>query len=130
MVKLYIRNLSKVPGISFQKVVKGNVNSYKDFAIVIDKGLFGLDRDELNDVLSSENIMCKKYFWPPVHSQKAYKNVEIVVKLDNTEYISKNILSLPLFSHISEKVVQQICDVVMAAHQYSNEIKKILATRR
>ncbi len=112
LVSIYERELSKIPGVGFQHVDSTDRSTYKDFSIYIDENLFGITRDDLYDALLKENIIVKKYFYPPVHQQKAYKDLRQRNKLVNTVRITKRVLSLPLYSHIEEDIVYKICQVI------------------
>jgi len=123
MVQLYKKYLSELPGISFQKIKSGNQSSYKDFSILIDEKKFGLTRDQLYKALIAENIVVKKYFYPPVHQQKAFREFfDDNEQLEITEEISKNILSLPLFSHISKDAIKNICLAIKNIYLHNKEI--------
>ena len=71
-----------------------------------------MNRDSLQNELASEKIYTKKYFYPPLHQMDAYKNLFPGIeksKLINTEFISNNIISLPIYSHMSLDIVEKIC---------------------
>ncbi len=124
MVELYKKELKNIPGISFQKIEQGNQSSYKDFSIIVDEKEFGIDRDLLAEYLIKENIVVKKYFYPPVHKQKAFQSYAVYSKNSsfvNTDFISKRALSVPLFSHISEREVEKVCFSVTRI--YKNIVK-------
>ncbi|MEW6679864.1 MAG: DegT/DnrJ/EryC1/StrS family aminotransferase [bacterium] len=126
LVKLYKKLLSSLPGINFQKIEEGNQSSFKDFSILIDGGEFGLSRDKLYDALMAENIVVKKYFYPPLHKQKAFLGFGQKDKnLPNTVKISENALSLPLFSHIPVKTVKKICDAIYKIYKRASEISNV-----
>lgn len=130
IAKLYKKILSKTPGISFQKIEDGNRSSYKDFSISINKDLFGLSRDQLCEVLLTENIMVKKYFYPAVHKQKAFlKYAPRKDRLFNTNRISDSSLSLPLYSHMLEDEVEKICKVIASVHYYRERIMKKMLSK-
>jgi len=115
IANLYKKCLGKIPGINFQRVELRNRSSYKDFSILIDKKKFGIDRDVLFEAMRAKGVEVKKYFYPPVHRQKAFSDFvqhSYLKSLKNTEKLSLNLLSLPLFSHISETTVMSICFVI------------------
>lgn len=127
IVNIYRKYLSNIPGIDFQHIEKGNRSSYKDFSILIGKDKFGLSRDLLYEALLAEKILVKKYFFPPVHKQKAFSEFgQSKKKLDNTDFLAENSLSLPLFSHIPVSVVKKICDSILKIHYCSKQIKRKL----
>ncbi|MFA5097238.1 MAG: DegT/DnrJ/EryC1/StrS family aminotransferase [Candidatus Margulisiibacteriota bacterium] len=120
IVKLYKDRLSRMQGISFQSIDPKDRSTFKDFSIYIDEKVFGMTRDELYDALLKENIIVKKYFYPPVHAQKAYKNIKQANKLDNTVRITDRVFSLPLYSHIEEDTVRDICCVLQNIYDHKN----------
>lgn len=114
-VELYKKSLSWIPGISFQKIEKGDRSSCKDFAMLVDYKKIGISRDRLYDMLVSQGVTVKKYFYPPVHKQKTFKRFagrNPAARLKNTNYISENILSLPLYSHIETATIIRICSTI------------------
>jgi len=113
LVRTYARRLAKIPGVSLQAIPDGSRTTFKDFSILVDAQTFGLTRDRLYEALSAENIMVKKYFYPPVHWQKLFKECRRVPEsLPNTELVSLNALSLPLSSHMSEQSAGQVCRAI------------------
>ncbi|MBF0385757.1 MAG: DegT/DnrJ/EryC1/StrS family aminotransferase [Candidatus Omnitrophica bacterium] len=128
-VEIYKELLRKLPGISFQKIKKGNQSSFKDFSIIVDADKFGLSRDSLSEALAKENIVVKKYFYPPVHRQKAFAKYcqgNIKKTFVNTESISQTALSLPLYSHIEEKDIRKICEALSRIYSSRKEIKEVI----
>lgn len=125
----FISNLKEIPGVSFQKVDPENQSSYKDFSILINPEEFGLNRDQLAIALKAENIDTRKYHYPPVHMHKAYEHLadKYKGKLTVTEYISKNILSLPIWSHMDYKIVDKISEAILRIFKYKEEVKKAIA---
>ncbi len=123
IAELYRERLSKLPGIGFQTVRRGNRSSYKDFSITIDGGAFGLTRAELVAVLAAENIQTRKYYDPPVHKQQAYCDYALGASLANTELLSSRILSLPIWSHMEADLASGICLGIERAHEFTQQIR-------
>jgi dTDP-4-amino-4,6-dideoxygalactose transaminase len=124
---LYRDRLAKLPGIGFQEIHAENRSSYKDFSITINPDLFGLNRDELAIALTAENIDTRKYYDPPVHRQKAYRQFYSGNTLPNTESLSQNSISLPIWSDMSAEIAAGICDAIERAHHNAPEIRRFLA---
>ncbi len=125
MAQLYKKLLTALPGISFQKIADGNRSSFKDFSILIDQKKFGLSRDQLSQALLAENIIVKKYFYPPVHEQKAFLSYQAghAPQLPVTQMVANNILSLPLYSHIAESAVRKVCAALHCIYDQRGPIK-------
>jgi dTDP-4-amino-4,6-dideoxygalactose transaminase len=124
LAEKYKTELSKLPGIKFQKITPNCTTTFKDFSIYVDPGQFGMDRDELCDVLKKENIMTKKYFYPPLHKQRAYAQFydEYIDKLPVTDVVSSHVLSLPLFSHMEIDQAIQVCNAIARIQEFAGEI--------
>lgn len=123
LAEVYAKALSGVPGIEFQKIPAGSRSSYKDFAIVIDPAVFGISRDRLCEAMAAENIVVKKYFYPPVHWQKAFKNMPGARKtLPVAERVSSNTLSLPLYSHMPEETARKVAAALVKIHAARAEV--------
>ncbi len=97
-----IREIKKIdPTIQFQKIEEDNTTTYKDFSIFIDPAVTGYHRDRLHTFLDERGIITKKYFYPPLHQQITYAGYQKKSSLKKTELISSNVLSLPLYSHMT-----------------------------
>ena len=118
----YKKKLSNFPGISFQEIEEGARSSCKDFAIVIEPPEFGLTRDKFYMALNAENIMTKKYFYPPIHQQDVFKFYSNFKDLEITEELAKNILCLPIYSHMETSLVDTICYAIEKIHNFRDEI--------
>jgi sugar O-acyltransferase (sialic acid O-acetyltransferase NeuD family) len=112
LAQLYVKKLSLLQGLSFQQIPNGHVSTFKDFAIIVDEQEFGMSRDELVAKLIEQGIYPKKYFFP-LHRMKAYQKTEHRAEgLKNTEYVADNIICLPIFSHMSEEMLNKICNAM------------------
>ena len=125
----YERRLRTIPGLSFQRIPPGNRSSCKDFGVLIDETVFGKSRDWLFDALEKENIQVRRYFFPPVHRQKLYREIWDKRPLPVTESISESILNLPIYSTLSHENVEKICDAILRCHEFARKKKLTKAHR-
>jgi dTDP-4-amino-4,6-dideoxygalactose transaminase len=123
----YKKGLSRFAGISFQEISAGSKSTYKDFAILIDEDKFGLNRDELIACLEKENIMTRRYFYPPLHMQGCYPELRAESKtLPNTTIVSERVVCLPMFSDLADEQVRGIVDAIARIHEFTGEIRSVL----
>lgn len=121
----YKNALKKLPGVSFQKIAPDVVTSCNYFPMVIDGKKFGMSRDGLYACLEKENIASKKYFYPAVHEQSATRAYYSKKQpLPVTEWLSRNILCLPLYSHMGSQTVKAVCDAVVRIYFHASEIAR------
>lgn len=113
--KLFIKRLSKVPGLSFQQVTPGAKHAHLFFGMLVDEKEFGIDRDKLSQALAAENIMTRKYFYPPIHRHSSYKEYA-PLNLPVTERVSKSVLCLPINAKLSPEKAGMICDAIENIH--------------
>lgn len=106
----YTKILAGTPGISFQKVRQQDCSVYKDFSILIREPEFGMSRDEVARALGAQNIATRKYFDPPLHRQRLFAthDVERSLVLPNTEKVSAEVLSLPIYESLPDEIVERI----------------------
>lgn len=127
IVALFQELLGRLPGIGFQKVRPGDRHSYRELSITIDAEAFGLTRNEVALALAAENIDTRKYYYPPIHRQKAYQPYYDGHPLPNTEWLSENSLSLPMWSNMSEEVATKICQALERLHEHALQIRRKLS---
>ena len=131
LVERYRSGLQDIPGISFQKILPNAKTSNNYFSILIDKEEFVLTNDELSIALDGENIMTRKYFFPPVHEQVAYSDYfsQYDGELPVTDSVCRRVCCLPLFSHMGEEVVACICQAIEDVYKYREDIKERISRR-
>lgn len=119
LVSLYKKSLEGVPGLFFQKIQPGDLSTYKDFSVLINEQVFGMNRDDLARGLRAENIETRNYFDPPVHRQEAYRawRKRSEGRLPVTDRLSLGSLSLPLYSHMPKETVRKITDSIVRLHE-------------
>lgn len=110
-VTYFKAQLKKIdPRIEFQKITGGDQTTFKDFSIFIPPAVFGFDRDELAKYLLTKGIVTKPYFYPPLHEQEAYRSYKkkYHALLPVTNRVSREVLSLPMYSHIAKNEIDYI----------------------
>jgi len=121
----YIEGLSRLPGIAFQTIRTGNRSTFKDFTALIDEERFGLSRDALSWHLSGKGIDSRKYYYPPVHRTAAYWERwgrKCDDSLPITNRLSRQALSLPIWSHMEMGLVDRIVEEIHSAQDSAEEI--------
>jgi dTDP-4-amino-4,6-dideoxygalactose transaminase len=115
--KRYQRNLKDLPGIQFQQISEDDLSTCKDFSLIVNENEFGHARDWLINGLRRENIDVRKYFSPPVHMQKLYRELWDGRPLAVTEYVSNAVISLPIYSSLTDESVDKVCDTIWRLQQ-------------
>jgi dTDP-4-amino-4,6-dideoxygalactose transaminase len=108
LAEAYREVLSPVVGIGFPVVSEGDRTTYKDFTILVEPEEAGLDADGLARALGAEGIETRRYYAPPVHSMRAYRHLNANGHLPVTEWAARRVLTLPLWSDMSEEKVERV----------------------
>ncbi|MBI2069086.1 MAG: DegT/DnrJ/EryC1/StrS aminotransferase family protein [Elusimicrobia bacterium] len=92
------------PGIS-----GGFRSSWAQYTVVLD----GIDRDALMKKLSEKSIPTMIYYLKPLHLQPAYDHCpRAAARLENSEYLSSHVVSLPMHPYLLEEHLHAICQTV------------------
>ena len=109
----YISRLAGVPGIRLNAVQPGVESNYAYFPVVFDG--YRYSRDEVFDLLATENIIARKYFYPLTNSFDCYRgragfdpSATPVAK-----HIAESVLCLPIYADLAEEDVDRICDRIL-----------------
>jgi dTDP-4-amino-4,6-dideoxygalactose transaminase len=115
----YTARLAGIPGIRVQRIAAGDRSSFKDFSIVVIPEEFGATRDELVAFLTSRGIETRNYYVPPVHRQRAYRDIgaRFDAILPVTDWISERVTSLPIWTGLADADVDYVsrCIAELAA---------------
>jgi dTDP-4-amino-4,6-dideoxygalactose transaminase len=120
---LYQRELGNIPGISFQAVRPGDRNSYREFGFMLDEEALGLSRDEMSAALRAENVDTRHYYDPPVHRQTAYHHFDAGGSFANSEWLSQQIICLPMWSHMNDEIALGICQAVQRISEHAADVR-------
>lgn len=117
----YTSLLSPLPGLRFQKVLAGEVSTYKDYSIHVSPGKFGMSRDNLAAGLLGEKIETKKYFYPPLHKQRLLSTFQNGKRagLDHTDFITGGILSLPIYELLADRTVERVAHAIIRLAEFN-----------
>ena len=109
----YCDLLSDIKGLRISKIKEDIKSNYIYFPLLIDEAKFGMNRDEVSDKLSKENIFARKYFYPLTSDFKAYKGKFEIQETPIAKRVSENILTLPLYADLDINDVDNICRIVL-----------------
>ncbi len=128
VVSRYKSCLSFIPGIRFQRIREKDRSTYKDLTVLIEAEEFGMSRDALSWWLERERIDTRKYYSPPVHRTIAYWDrwgKYLDEHLPRTNRISEHVLSLPIWSHMDNDIVDRVCETITTACERAETINAL-----
>ena len=113
LFEYYREALAEVPGVKLlqydEEAVKLN---YTYMPVFINPEEYGMDRDELAEELVKDGIHPRKYFYPITSQFSCYKNSGYKAEVPVAERMSKQVLTLPLYTDLELEDVKRICDIV------------------
>lgn len=112
VVQRYNENLKEVEGITLNCEQKDVVSNYAYYPIVIDEKVFGYSRNEVYDMLKENNIYSRKYFYPLTNTFDCFHGQYDASETPVALYVSKRVLTLPLYADLSLEAVDRICALI------------------
>ncbi|MGY3724753.1 dTDP-4-amino-4,6-dideoxygalactose transaminase [Granulicatella balaenopterae] len=112
VVERYRNRLADIPGIQLNCIQEDLESNYAYFPVVFDPEVYGMNRDEVLELLKENNIMARKYFYPLTSEFSCFKGKYDANETPVALRISQNVLTLPLYAELSLENVDRICDVI------------------
>ncbi len=109
----YNERLDGVKGLKLNPVQKDVESNYAYYPVFIDPAVFGADRDEVFDRLGQCGIMARKYFYPAVNAMACYRDRFDPSLTPAADRVSRQVLTLPMYSELKNDDVDRICDAVI-----------------
>ncbi|MDB8998139.1 DegT/DnrJ/EryC1/StrS family aminotransferase [Parabacteroides distasonis] len=112
VVDCYRKNLDKIDGIQLPPIQDDVQSNFAYFPIVIDEKKFGSTRNEIFKALAEDNINARKYFYPLTSAFDAYKGRFDPYLTPVALYISKRVLTIPLYADLPLDDVKRISNII------------------
>jgi dTDP-4-amino-4,6-dideoxygalactose transaminase len=114
VAELYREALKNVSGIRFLNDIEGVRHNYSYFPIFITEKEYGMSRDALYDLLKSQNILARRYFYPLISNFPVYKGLESSNRenLPIATKLADQVLCLPMYADLTDEDVKRIMKIV------------------
>ncbi len=103
-----LKKLKKIEIIDISDDVEYN---YAYFPIIFTEGI--LARDRTYNALSSQNIICRKYWYPLISDHNIYSSCT-KNNLINSRKLSDSVLCLPIYPELEKPVIKNIIGIIEA----------------
>ena len=107
--------LAEIAGIGPQRITPGCDSAWHQYSVVVDPKAFGCDRDTLADRLKERGIATGVHYPRGLHQQPIFEQLYGTSQLPHTEFLSENILALPVHHGLSEADCHEIVGAVSAS---------------
>jgi dTDP-4-amino-4,6-dideoxygalactose transaminase len=113
----YRRELEGIPGIRLITYDARERPNYQYVVLEADERETGLTRDEIVAVLSAENVLARRYFYPGCHRMEPYRSYfpHSALMLPETEKLCRRVMALPTGTSVDEQAISQISKVMRTA---------------
>lgn len=120
----YRRALAGIPGMSVYELPQDEHVNFQYVVVQINEKDAGISRDEVVDILISERIMARRYFYPGVHNMQPYGSMSPSYsgRLPHTERLTKSVLQLPTGTAMTVADVEDIGALLHFISEHSAEI--------
>ncbi len=125
---LYQAELNGIPGVRVLPFDERGHANYQYVVLEIDPDGTRLTRDCLQEILWSENVIVRRYFYPGCHRMEPYKTYfpEAGARLPHTERMADRVLCLPTGTAIGEHDVRQIAGIIRLSVSQPTKVKRAL----
>lgn len=125
----YRRGLTDVSGVNLLAYNECEQSNYQYIVCEVDEVAAGLTRDELVQVLTAENVLARRYFFPGCHQMEPYRSYfpHAHLVLPETEKLCRRVMLLPTGTAINNDTVSQVCRIIRVAVAHAAYVKAQLA---
>ena len=126
--EIYSNELNSLPGCNMVKFNLVEKNNYQYIVLEIDPQAAGITRDQLTQILWTENIRVRRYFFPGVHRMEPYRTQfpDFSGRLPETEKLVERLITLPTGTTIRPVDIEEVCQIIRLALRNSRELKQWL----
>ena len=128
--RAFADGLRAIPGVKLFEPGSGQRHNCQYIVALVDERRFGLSRDSLVTVLSAENVLARRYFYPGCHRIEPYRTMfpDAGETLPNTEQVCEDVLVFPTGTQLGASEVRRICEIVSFASAHASEIRSRLTS--
>jgi dTDP-4-amino-4,6-dideoxygalactose transaminase len=129
---VYLAYLGNACGIRMLTYDDAERSNHQYVVLEIDEAATKLTRDELVELLWTENVRARRYFYPGCHRMEPYRTLfpYAANRLPRTELLCRRVMTLPSGMTISTGEIGTICAIIRFALSHPREVSAALADRR
>ncbi len=113
----YKQLLADIPGINVNQDQENVESNYAYFPVLIHENQYGISAEQLFEKLKEKNIFGRRYFYPLISDFYCYREMGYTsTDTPVADWISKNILCLPMYADLQLSDVNRICGLIRKIH--------------
>lgn len=122
----YREELADIPGLLLLGLDRIEKSNYQYIIVEVDEPITQISRDQLVEILSAENVLARRYFYPGCHRMEPYRShfPHAGLLVPETERLVKRVLSLPTGSAVEADDIKEICQMIRFIVEHGPEVKE------
>ena len=126
--RCYRQTLTGIPGVQVLAYDERERNNFQYVVLEVDEPESPLTRDQWLQVLHSENVLARRYFYPGVHRMEPYRTLNPAApsRLPVTEAVLKRVLVLPSGTAVQPDDIAVIGEIFQQAAESADELRRQL----
>ena len=127
---VYSNEMVNVPGIALHRHDENEKCNFQYIVLLVDHNQTGITRDQIVQVLHSENVIARRYFYPGCHRMEPYRSYypHSGLLLPITEQVVEQVLVLPTGLSVSQDDIREICSIIKLTLSNPAKVKAKLVT--
>jgi dTDP-4-amino-4,6-dideoxygalactose transaminase len=124
----YKEELRGLRGIQLATCDEKEKNNYQYIVLEVDESKTHVSRDQLVEILHSENVLARRYFSPGCHRMEPYRSYfpNAGLMLPVTERLTERVIALPTGTAVGPKHISKICHVARFVLENGLEVRRRL----
>ncbi len=107
----YWERLGGIRGVILPKPGKDVKWNYAYFPVLFDG--YKMDRNQVQEKLSKDNIYARKYFYPITNEAACYAGKYKNANVSVSKHAADTVLTMPMYADLTVEDVDRICDIIL-----------------
>ena len=129
--ELYRRELGRIDGLKLYEPPKGDRTNFQYIVAEVDSDRFGMCRDLLVEILFSEGVIARRYFYPGIHRMEPYRSLgaDVAARLPVTEALTQRMMQMPTGTAMSVEDIERASELLDFLHRHGDQIADRMRVR-
>lgn len=123
---LYKKLFEKLSGIRLLPYSEDEKTNYQYIVLEVDKQKTRISRNQILSILTEENVIVRRYFYPGCHRMEPYRSYQphAGLLLPQTERLAERLLTLPNGPSVTEGHIRKLAEVFQFILEHASQITK------